>query len=354
MTAGRVLAALTAAAAVGGCIALVLGMSNGNGNGNGPADAAAQGPLTSAATVTAAPATTLAITPATTRAARSGSVATAAAPSSSARRTRRPAAAHPLSTPPRVTTSAVATSTVSTKAAKSVTTHASAATTPPKAPAKPTPTATATATAKPKVRGIALPLKYRTGTASRVITVTSTSRGHTTAHLQAWYKAAGGGWLKYGSGVTAHIGSQGMTTAPSESKSATPMGSFTLTHAFGRDADPGTPLPYLRTTPADWWISQAGPLYNTHQRCSSRCAFNQGAPNEHLYYETPYYDYAVVIDYNTRNTGHVVQGAGSAFFLHVTDGSATAGCVAIPQAKLITLMRWLRPATHPRILIGVR
>jgi L,D-peptidoglycan transpeptidase YkuD (ErfK/YbiS/YcfS/YnhG family) len=93
-------------------------------------------------------------------------------------------------------------------------------------------------------------------------------------------------------------------------------------------------------------------LYNTHQRCSSGCAFTQGAPNEHLYYEVPFYDYAVVIDYNTRDAGPVRQGAGSAFFLHVTDGQATAGCVAIPVSRLVPLMKWLRPVAHPRILIG--
>jgi L,D-peptidoglycan transpeptidase YkuD (ErfK/YbiS/YcfS/YnhG family) len=187
-----------------------------------------------------------------------------------------------------------------------------------------------------------------------VITVTARYTGSTTARLQAWTKASGGGWLKHGRAVIAHVGSDGLTTQPSESKSATPIGSFTLTHAFGRFANPGTGLHYFRSRPSDWWISQAGALYNTHQRCSSNCAFNLGSPNEHLYYETPYYNYAVVIDYNTRNspTG-VVQGAGSAFFLHVTDGNATAGCVAIRQWKLVRLMRWLKPTAHPRILIGV-
>lgn len=212
------------------------------------------------------------------------------------------------------------------------------------------------ATSTAPVRGIALPLKYRTGNATRVITVTAVSRSRTTAHLQAWHKAPGGGWLKSGRAMTAHIGSQGMTRTPSESASATPMGSFTLTQAFGRYADPGTSLPYLHTLPSDWWISQPGALYNTHQRCAAHCKFTRSMPpNEHLYYETPFYNYAVVIDYNTRNApGGVRQGAGSAFFLHVTDGNSTAGCVAVPQSRLITLMRWLRPATHPRILIGVR
>ena len=213
----------------------------------------------------------------------------------------------------------------------------------------PTPAAHASAQ-----RGHSLPLRFRTHTATRVITVAAGSSGSTTARLQAWTKAAGGGWFRHGRAVTAHVGADGLSAHASESRSATPIGSFTLTRAFGRNADPGTNLKYFRTRRSDWWISQSGPLYNTHQRCSSQCAFTLGSPNEHLYYETPFYNYAVVIDYNTRNspTG-VVQGRGSAFFLHVTDGQPTAGCVAIRQAKLVRLLRWLRPASHPRILIGL-
>ncbi len=173
--------------------------------------------------------------------------------------------------------------------------------------------------------------------------------------LRTYRKASGGGWIQVGRGVTAHIGADGMSRSPSESRSATPIGSFTLTQAFGRLGNPGTRLPYFKTRPSDWWISQGGRLYNTHQRCSGRCPFTQGSPNEHLYYETPYYNQAVVIDYNTRNspTG-VRQGAGSAFFLHVHPAGtgATAGCVSIPQGRLVSIMKWLRPDRHPRILIG--
>ncbi|MBE7162755.1 MAG: hypothetical protein INR72_16065 [Williamsia herbipolensis] len=205
-----------------------------------------------------------------------------------------------------------------------------------------------------KPRGHKLPLDFKTHNAHRVITIVADSTWSTTATFQAWHKVRGG-WAKRGGAVVAHVGSQGLSHHASESKSATPIGSFTLTHAFGHDRNPGTKLPYFKTNPNDWWISQSGPLYNTHQRCSSGCNFTQGSPNEHLYYETPYYNYAVVIDYNTRNspTG-VRQGRGSAFFLHVTDGNPTAGCVSIPQAKLKRVMRWLKPGAHPRILIGVR
>ncbi len=211
------------------------------------------------------------------------------------------------------------------------------------------------AAAKPAVvRGGALPVAGSTGTATRVVTVTARSHASTTALVQAWVRAPGGGWLKHGLAIPAHVGADGLSTSASESRSATPIGSFTLTQAFGAYANPGTALPYFRTNSADWWISQAGSLYNTHQHCGSGCGFTHGAPNEHLAYELPFYRYAVVIDYNTRNApGGVHQGRGSAFFFHVTDGHATAGCVAIAQARLIAFMRWLTPSAHPRMLIGV-
>jgi L,D-peptidoglycan transpeptidase YkuD (ErfK/YbiS/YcfS/YnhG family) len=187
-----------------------------------------------------------------------------------------------------------------------------------------------------------------------VITAVAPSTSSTQGVLQAWRKYHGG-WLRVGPGVAAWFGSDGLSRHASESRSATPIGSFTLTHAFGRLADPGTALPYTRTTPADWWISEPGPLYNTRQRCASGCPFTQGDPNEHLYDTVPFYRYAVVIDYNTRNspTG-VVPGAGSAFFLHVTVGEPTQGCISIAQTRLVNLLRWLSPAQHPRILIGAR
>jgi L,D-peptidoglycan transpeptidase YkuD (ErfK/YbiS/YcfS/YnhG family) len=251
-------------------------------------------------------------------------------------------------------TSAAAQAVATTTAANTpVPTTALTSAAPPKPvpPAAPGPKTSSAAPAAGPVTGQALPLAGA-GSATRVITVVAASTQSTTATLQAWDLAPGGGWLKHGAAVTAHIGSAGMTTSPNESLSATPIGSFSLTQAFGALGNPGTGLPYFQTNSADWWISQSGPLYNTHQHCSSSCAFSLGDPNEHLYYETPFYNYAVVIDYNTPNVGAVRQGGGSAFFLHVTDGSPTAGCVAIPQANLISIMQWLTPSAAPRILIG--
>lgn len=198
--------------------------------------------------------------------------------------------------------------------------------------------------------GQSLPLGYSTGSATRVLTYVARSYSSTSGTLQAWSKSASGGWVKYGPAIHAWGGSDGLTTHMSESRSATQVGSFSMTQSFGYYSNPGTSLPYFKTQPDDWWISQKGRLYNTHQRCSSHCSFTLGSPNEHLYYETPDYNYAVVININTSPA---VYPDGSAVFLHVTEGKPTAGCISIPQSNLVTIMKWLTPSTHPRILIGV-
>ena len=266
-----------------------------------------------------------------------------------------------LSTPA-APTAAVASSPVSSPSVTSTSSSATPSTSPaqtttPAAHTSSTPTATKHTAASPSAKAAtvrrSLPVSGTTGSADQVVTVVATSHSRTTAELQAWNRVAGG-WSRSGPEITAHVGSGGIGRA-SEGSTRTPAGSFTLTQAFGHDSDPGTRLPYTHTTPSDWWISQSkSPLYNTRQRCASDCSFTRGDPNEHLYYETPFYDYAVVIDYNTVNApGGVTPGAGSAFFLHVTDGNPTAGCVSIPQSRLVTILRWLKPGGHPRILIGV-
>jgi len=181
-----------------------------------------------------------------------------------------------------------------------------------------------------------------------VITVVAPSARSTTATLTAW-QLGPTGWTPAFPPVSARIGAQGVGQA-SEDLSRTPAGTFTLTQAFGRAADPGTRLPYRVLTAADYWVSdRTSPLYNQFQQCSSACPFNTAA-GEHLLDAGASYNYAVVIDYNRHPA---VPGAGSAFFLHVTNGAATAGCVAIPQSSLVAIMRWLNPAARPLISIGV-
>ncbi|MDT4899738.1 MAG: hypothetical protein QOJ78_668, partial [Pseudonocardiales bacterium] len=79
-----------------------------------------------------------------------------------------------------------------------------------------------------------LPLRLAASDARQVITVVAASRSANSAALQAWDKDAKGKWQTSGPEVVAHVGRGGLTEHENESLTATPIGSFTLTQAFGR------------------------------------------------------------------------------------------------------------------------
>jgi L,D-peptidoglycan transpeptidase YkuD (ErfK/YbiS/YcfS/YnhG family) len=181
-----------------------------------------------------------------------------------------------------------------------------------------------------------------------VVTVVASSARATTATLTAWQRGPAG-WTAVVGPVTARIGSSGVGRA-SEGSTRTPAGTFTLTEGFGRAADPGTALPYRVVDGDDWWVSDVhSPRYNQYAACApGTCDFDERA-GENLHAAGRVYDYAAVIDYNRGGT----PGAGSAFFLHVTNGAPTAGCVAIDAGSLVSVLRWLDPGARPVISIGV-
>lgn len=194
-----------------------------------------------------------------------------------------------------------------------------------------------------------LPLSYSVGSARQMVTVVA-APGATEGTLRRWV-AVIGGWRQVGAAVHAYVGNAGISTNAREGFDGTPAGSFTLTQAFGRNAEPQTRLPYFRTDADDWWAGDSSDpsSYNTHQRCAAvSCSFRT-SESEQLYYVPGLYDYAVVIDYNMHPA---VPGKGSAFFLHVQGGEPTEGCVSIDRSALLDVMAWLNPAGHPRIMIG--
>lgn len=214
--------------------------------------------------------------------------------------------------------------------------------TPEAAAPAPAPPASAAPVPPPDLGG-SLPLRYDGG-ASQVITVVAPSSDSTTAQVTAWQRESDGSWSAVVGPVAAYIGSQGIGQA-SEDAARTPAGTYSLTQAFGRSANPGTALPYFQSGPNDWWDGNSdSPTYNEHTQGD-----DPGGDSENLYYAGPLYDYAINIDYNTAGT----PGSGSAFFLHVSGGSETEGCVSIDAADLVQILRWLTPAASPVIVLGV-
>jgi hypothetical protein len=99
---------------------------------------------------------------------------------------------------------------------------------------------------------------------TQAILVDAPSPGATTATVSAWTRS-GTGWTAFLPPTPAFLGRDGMGPS-SEQTARTPAGTFPVTQAFGRLADPGTALPYAHVGPDDWWVGDtASPLYNTHQ-----------------------------------------------------------------------------------------
>jgi L,D-peptidoglycan transpeptidase YkuD (ErfK/YbiS/YcfS/YnhG family) len=188
------------------------------------------------------------------------------------------------------------------------------------------------------------------GNARQVLTVKPLRAGSSYAQLSVWVKRSTGYWHRTIGPFPARVGSRGTTSSPAEGKSATPRGTYTLTLAFGIQPEPsGVGLPYRRVGSDDWWVSDPrSRYYNTWQVGPPNGRWNP-AYGEQLRRYRPAYDHGVVIDFNRSP---VVKGRGSAIFLHVGTGGATAGCVSVTQGRMLQLLRVLDPARHPRIAIA--
>jgi L,D-peptidoglycan transpeptidase YkuD (ErfK/YbiS/YcfS/YnhG family) len=176
------------------------------------------------------------------------------------------------------------------------------------------------------------------GDATQVISVVGV--GGSSAKVDVYERTAAG-WQPIGVGIPAHIGSAGMAPETHDGQMLTPMGIFSLDFAFGTAPNPGGGLQYVQVGKNHWWDGDMkSPTYNTMQVCEkSQCPFNTDPSSGTENLEIPQYRHAVVMGVNKER----VPGNGGAFFLHTSDGGATAGCVSIDDATLVGVIKWLRP-----------
>jgi L,D-peptidoglycan transpeptidase YkuD (ErfK/YbiS/YcfS/YnhG family) len=122
----------------------------------------------------------------------------------------------------------------------------------------------------------------------------------------------------------------------SEDTSFTPVGEYSLTFAFGINPDPGSAIGYTQVDDSDYWVDDPkSQYYNLF------VSTNQVTPDwdsaEHLKQNQVAYAYAININYNMER----IPRAGSAIFLHCSNGNPTAGCVAIPQKEMVFVLTYI-------------
>ena len=186
--------------------------------------------------------------------------------------------------------------------------------------------------------------------AKQLITVVAARRRSTLGSLRLWRRNAVC-WRPVAGPWPAWLGERGVSANKREGDRTTPAGAFGfLPTMYGIAPSPGVRYRWHRIVCGDWWVEDPrSPWYNQfrHVPCGSKPPFR--VTSEDMSRSPTAYRYLAVIAYNTSP---VVPGRGSGIFLHVSTGRPTLGCISLPRPRLVALLRWLRPASAPLIVIG--
>jgi L,D-peptidoglycan transpeptidase YkuD (ErfK/YbiS/YcfS/YnhG family) len=186
---------------------------------------------------------------------------------------------------------------------------------------------------------------------TQLITVQAVSARTTHATLRTWRRARGC-WRPIAGPFGARVGYNGLSGNRREGDGTTPTGVFRIgSTMYGNATNPGVRFGYRRLVCGDWWDEDpSSPTYNSfqHVRCGQRPPFR--IKSEGMWQQPRAYPYLAVVEFNMRP---VVPGRGSGIFLHAQTGAATEGCISLRRPDLRRVLRWLRPASTPRIAITV-
>jgi len=162
--------------------------------------------------------------------------------------------------------------------------------------------------------------------------------------------------LGWGIGVTPTDGAKVRNAADpvkKEGDGKSPAGVLALGTAFGYAPEPlrGLKMPYLSLTSSIECVDDPGSKH--YNRIVDRSVVSPDwNSSEHMRDAGESYRWGVVVDHNgalASGTNPTEPGGGSCVFLHIwhSHDAGTAGCTAMPQTDLETLLTWLDPARKP-------
>ena len=174
----------------------------------------------------------------------------------------------------------------------------------------------------------------------QLVTVESNS---STATI-SFFEYSGSDWKQDMSLTTpGFVGSNGVTSNPSEGLAATPKGLWGIGQAFYQGTKPNTKLDSFKIDSNTYWVDDPNSSYY-----NTRVTTTSGWSSAEHMSAIPGYKYGFVINYNMNP---VVKGKGSAIFFHVANGGPTGGCVACVEDKVVAYLNKLDKAKNPYILI---
>lgn len=182
--------------------------------------------------------------------------------------------------------------------------------------------------------------------AGQLLLAISRAPGQSRAELHCLERNAAG-WQIALPAMAAAVGRKGIAEpgAKREGDGQSPCGVFPLGMAFGYQPAHTTRMPYRQMHKEDIWVDDpAAADYNRLVRIDSTTAKSF----EYMRRKDNLYKLGLVVEYNTNP---VVPGLGSAIFVHIWGRpfGATAGCLALPEHKLVEVLGFLDPAKAPAI-----
>lgn len=143
--------------------------------------------------------------------------------------------------------------------------------------------------------------------------------------------------------TSARIGQNGTVegTKRKQDSMTTPRGTYTITETLGNGPAPYTSMPYHQVRKGDYWVGDNSSRYYNTLRTSAQGGFRR-APSEHLRTYGKQYRYVAVINFNRPPDAQRAY-RGFAIFLHVKNGTGTAGCIGITAGQMRQVLRYLRP-----------
>ena len=187
---------------------------------------------------------------------------------------------------------------------------------------------------------------------TQLVTVSAPRLQTTSATLRVWRRSTDNCWQQAFGPYTARVGWNGLRVNRREGDGTTPIGTFPITpRMYGNAPNPGVAFRYTRLHCGDWWVEDPrSRAYNTFQRigCGVKPPFKVTTPD--MSRSVRAYRFLAVIGFNMSP---VVPGRGSGIFLHVQVHNSTNGCVSLPRAQLLRVLRWLQPSPAPQIVIGL-
>lgn len=156
---------------------------------------------------------------------------------------------------------------------------------------------------------------------------------------------------------SARLGYAGTTPGATrrQGSGTTPLGTYTMSEAFGIATSPGTALPYRKVATGDYWVEDSTSAYYNSYRNKSLGGFRWWLPasdvngSEYLPSYPTQYKYSIVVNFN-RSPDVQVAGRGAGIFVHVKGSGATAGCIGIAESQVRAMLIRIRPGDRITIV----